>query len=404
MTYGLLDGVRVVELSMYAFAPSATAILADWGADVIKVVPPDVADPMRGNPVAGLPERDVGIAFMWELMNRGKRCVGIDVSQPAGREVLYELVAEADVFVTNLLPDARRRFEIDIDDLRGVKPELIYARASGHGPKGPESGVGGFDHTDFWARTGIGHAASMASGAFVAQVGPAMGDLSSGAFLAGGIAAALVRRQRTGEGGVVDVSLLSSGTWMFAPSVMASQLYDIETIPRPRHHDLPNPLVAAYTTKDERDIYFAGVQTDRHFDAFCHAIGHPELLDDERFGTLEARQTNAAACIEALDAVFAMRTLAEWLDVLAGVSTPWSVVQSAREAGTDEQVRANGYVTSVDTGTVSYPTVASPVQFDERAPELTPAPDHGEHTDAVLAELGYGPTRVGALRSAGVVS
>jgi crotonobetainyl-CoA:carnitine CoA-transferase CaiB-like acyl-CoA transferase len=231
MPYNLLAGIRVVEASMYAFAPSAGAVLADWGADVIKVVPPETMDPMNGNPVAGLPDREVGVAFMWEITNRGKRCVGVDQRTEGGQRVMASLVGSADVFITNLLPSARRRFRVDVDDLTAIRPGLIYARASGHGPRGPESDAGGFDHTDFWARTGMAQAASQVSDEFVPQPGPALGDLASGAFLAGGIAAALFRRERTGEGAVVDVSLQSSGMWMFSPGVVASQLYDIDAIP-----------------------------------------------------------------------------------------------------------------------------------------------------------------------------
>src|SRR5579862_2935865 len=260
MSYDLLVGVKVVELAMYAFAPSSAAVLADWGADVIKVVPPAVADPMRGTPVAGLPDKDVGVAFMWEIMNRGKRCIGIDVSIDDGREVLVDLVGRADVFITNLLPGARRRFRLDPEDMFALNPGLIYGRASGHGDRGPEREYGGYDHTDFWARTGIGHAASMAAGEFVPQAGPAMGDLASGAFLAGAIAAALLRKHRTGRGAVVDVSLLSAGMWMASPGVVASQIYGVDNIPRYGHADLPNPLVAAYATRDGRLIYLSGIQ------------------------------------------------------------------------------------------------------------------------------------------------
>ena len=185
MSYDVLDGVRVVELSMYAFAPSCAAVLADWGADVIKVVPPGTADPMMGTPVAGLPSRDVGVAFMWEIMNRGKRCIGLDASVGEGREVLLDLVRRADVFITNLLPGARQRFGVDTGDMFAVNERLVYGRASGHGDRGPERESGGFDHTDFWARTGIGHAASSVADEFVPQAGPALGDLTAGAFLAG---------------------------------------------------------------------------------------------------------------------------------------------------------------------------------------------------------------------------
>jgi crotonobetainyl-CoA:carnitine CoA-transferase CaiB-like acyl-CoA transferase len=242
---------------------------------------------------------------MWEIMNRGKRCIGLDLSRPDGQEILTDLVRDADVFITNLLPSARRRFSIDVDDLERINPRVVYARASGHGPEGPEKDVGGFDHTDFWARTGIGHAASLVADEFVPQAGPALGDLSSGAFLAGGIAAALFRRERTARGAVVDVSLLSSGMWAFSPAVVASTVYDVDTIPRVRHRKLANPMVAGYATRDQRTIYFAGVQTDRNFENFCEVIDRTDLLDDPRFATGAARRANARECIDVLDEIFA---------------------------------------------------------------------------------------------------
>ena len=194
--------------------------------------------------------------------------------------------------MTNLLPGARQRFSIDPDDLFAVNDSLVYARATGHGAEGPEREEGGCDHTDFWARTGIGHAASMVSDEFVPQPGPALGDLSAGAFLAGAIAAALYRRSRSGRGAVVDVSLLSSGLWVGAPAVVASQVYGVETIPRMRHRELPNALVAAYATRDGRLIYLAGIQTAGHFENFCEAIDRKDLLEDPRFATAADRVAN----------------------------------------------------------------------------------------------------------------
>jgi crotonobetainyl-CoA:carnitine CoA-transferase CaiB-like acyl-CoA transferase len=404
LPYDLLSGVKVVELSMYAFAPACAAVLADWGADVLKIVPPDTADPMRGNPIAGLPKKDVGVAFMWEQLNRGKRCLGLDVSKPEGQAVFARLVAEADVFVTNLLPPARARFGLDVDQLRAINPRIIYARATGHGHQGPERDVGGFDHTDFWARTGIAHAASMVTGEFAPQPGAAMGDASSGAFLAGAIAAALFRRERKGEGAVIDVSLLSFGVWAFAPAILASQLYGVDTVPRFSHAEQKNALVTAYTTRDGRQIYFAGVQTEKNFESFARIVGRAEMLNDPRFVDGAARQRNARALILALDAAFAERDLAEWVDRLRDCQTPWAVVQTAAEAARDPQVAANGYLVPVQGLGAAYPLVASPAQFDEASPTLTRAPDHGEHTETVLLDLGLEWDAIEEMKARGAIN
>ena len=403
MTYDVLDGVKVVELSMYAFAPSSAAVLADWGAEVVKVVPPGQADPMMGTPVAALPPVDVGVAFMWEVLNRGKRCIGLDVSAPDGRDVLLRLVRGADVFITNLLPGARQRFGLEPDDVFAVNERIVYARATGHGDRGPERHLGGYDMTDFWARSGIGHAASQVSDEFVPLVGPAFGDLTSGTFLAGAIAAALFRRERTGRGAVVDVSLLSSGVWALSPGIVASQLYGIDTVPRFPHAQAPNPMVNVYATRDRRLIYISGIQTEADFGRFCTAIGRQDLLDDPRFATSSARLAHAAECVAVLDGVFGEHDLAEWKALLVRMATPWMVVQTAAEAAADAQVAANGYLVDVDGATRRYPLVASPAQFDREAPTLRRAPGHGEHTDEVLAELGFGTDEVLRLKESGAV-
>jgi crotonobetainyl-CoA:carnitine CoA-transferase CaiB-like acyl-CoA transferase len=403
VSYDTLDGVRVVEVAMYAFAPSAGAVLADWGADVVKVVPAEIADPMLGNPIAGLPENETGIAFMWQLLNRGKRCVALDLEAEAGRDVLHDLIATADVLITNLLPRARQRFGLEPDALLTRHERLIYARASGHGPEGPERDDGGYDHTDFWARTGIAQAASQVSDEFVPQPVPAMGDLSSGAFLAGAIAAALFRRERTGRGALVDVSLLSSGMWVAQPSVVAAHLFGVPTVPRMRHADSMNAFVGAYRTSDDRLINLAGIRTDKGFDEFCALVGRPDIADDPRFATAEGRYEHRRALIGIMDEVFASKDLATWIEIFAAFDTPWSVVQTAAEAAVDPQVAANHYLVPVTGMPSDFALVPSPAQFDAQVPSLAPAPEHGQHTEAVLLELGRTWDDIARLQSDSVI-
>jgi len=388
--YDILEGVRVVEVSMFAFGPSAAAVLGEWGADVVKVVHPAFGDPMRAQAIANLPSREDDLSFMWEILNRNKRCIAVDLSTDAGRSILDDLLVDADVFLTNFLPDSREKLRIDVDDVRAVNDRIIYARASGQGVRGPEAEKGGFDHTSYWCRSGIAHSAAQVGVEFIPQVGPAFGDLASGFALASGVAGALYRRERTGRPAVVDVSLLGMGVWMFGPAIVASELYDVDTIPRQRHQDLPNPLVAAYETSDGRQIYIAGVRTDGDWLNFCTTIERPDLADDPRFADGPARLANRVECISKLDEVFAARSLDEWRELLDGLTTPWTVVQTAHEAFHDPQVSANGYVVPVTAqGRTAMKLVASPVQFDEQPAEVTPAPEHGEHTEQILLERGH---------------
>ena len=221
---GRLDGIRVLEVAMYGFVPSAGAVLAEWGADVIKVEHAVTGDPQRGlrqtGPlrVEGDPNPNI------EHANRGKRAIGLDMSKPEGLEVLLELAKRADVFLTSFLPGHRRKFGIDVDDIRAVNPKIIYARGSALGPRGRESEKGGYDMTAFWCRAGT--AATITPPGIEGMIGPpgpAYGDTISGTNLAGGIAAALLKRERTGEPSTVDVSLLGSGLWAMGHTIALTQ-------------------------------------------------------------------------------------------------------------------------------------------------------------------------------------
>ncbi|HSA52883.1 MAG TPA: CoA transferase [Yinghuangia sp.] len=398
-----LEGIRVLEVAMYGFVPSAGGVLAEWGADVIKVEHAVTGDPQRGLrqtgtfKVEGDPNPNV------EHANRGKRSIGLDMSKPEGREVLYELAKRADVFLTSFLPNHRTKFGIDVDDIRKVNPKVIYARGSALGPRGPEATKGGYDMTAFWARGGT--AASITppgSGGMITPPAPAYGDTISGTNLAGGVAAALLKRERTGEPSVVDVSLLSSGLWAMGHGIALSlHLNQAWVANAPGTHGSPgNPLSGLYATKDDRYISFVMLQPTKFWADVCHHIDRPELADDPRFTSAEGFKEHTEEAAAILREVIGSRTLPEWTEKFATLAGPWAPVQDTLQLGADHQVRDNEYI--VQAGELEL--VANPVQFDVQAPQTQGAPEFAAQTEEVLMELGFDWDRILALKAASVVT
>jgi crotonobetainyl-CoA:carnitine CoA-transferase CaiB-like acyl-CoA transferase len=404
-----MDGVRVVEVAQWWFVPAGVAILADWGADVIKVEHAVSGDPLRGLQVGRdeLGGGGDGRNFLFEQTNRGKRSVGVDLGNDRGREVLYELVREADVFVTNYLNTVRAKLRIDVDDLRAVNQQLVYVRGTGQGSKGPDADRGGFDATSSWYRGGFAyvHRPDDSSEAPLIQR-PAYGDSLGGLTLAGAVAAALFKRANTGETSVVDVSLLASTLWMLAPDVIASRIHDIPCIPMGDPTTPANPLVNIYATQDGGWIQLAMIQSDRHWPDLVERLGHPELLDDARFMDTASRATNRDQCVAALQAVFETAPLHEWTRRLADAVGVWAALQSPRDVHDDLQVRANGYLSYLtDEDGNEIPVVNAPVQFDEQNLRLVRlAPRLAEHTNEVLRSvLGWDADTIHDLKVVGAI-
>lgn len=400
---GILAGVRIVELAQWIFVPSAGALLADLGAGVIKVEHPREGDPARGLRTQGLSPGGSGPNLAVEQNNRGKRSVGIDVKQEAGRELLLRLVAGADVFLTSLRPAALDRLALGVEALRARNPRLIYARGHGLGARGPDANRPSYDMSAFWSRGGVAHSLTPPDAERAVGQRPGFGDHTSAMNLAFGIASALFRRERSGEPSVVDVSLLGTAMWVMSSDVVysASPAYDAHAGMR---GPIANPLTATYRTRDGRFLALVMLQADRHWADFCRHLGRPEWIDDPRYADATSRRANAAACARDLEAVFAMRSLAEWKQQLATLDAAWEPQQSVRELREDPQARANGYLTELvsDAGE-RYELVSNPCQFDGNVPELHPAPECGAHTEEVLLELGLGWDEIGALRSDGVL-
>ncbi len=400
-----LDGVRVLEVATHVFAPLAGAVLAEWGADVVKVEAPDGGDPYRGLVTAGLHPLHEGVDPYFQSANRGKASVGIDLTHPDGRALLSRLVAGADVFVTNLRAGARGRLRLEVDDIRADNPSAVYVRATAFGACGPDAGRGGYDASAYWARSGMQHALTPPDAAWPTPARPAFGDVVGALAIAGAVSTALYRRATTGEASVIDASLLAAGMWQLQPDIVSATLDggDPERRP-PDRATARNPLMLTYRTADGRFLALAMLAADRHWPDLCRVLGHPEAATDPRFADMEARRRNAAACVAWLDEVFAGRDLDEWRRVLAGFAGEWAPVQTPGELHDDPQVVANGYLPDVDMGGgVSLPLVASPVQFDEQPGRPTRAPEHGEHTEAVLLGLGLSWDEITALKDRGAI-
>jgi len=402
MNAGPMEGIRVLEVAMYGFVPSAGAVLADWGADVIKVEHAVTGDPQRGMRQTGSYRIEGDPNPNIEHANRGKRSIGLDIARPGGLEVLYDLARRSDVFLTNFLPSSRRKLKIDVADIQTVNPRIIYARGSALGPRGAEADRGGYDMTAFWCRGTSAASLTPPNVEGLILPPPAYGDTISGTNLAGGIAAALLKRERTGEPSVVDVSLLGSGLWAMGHALAVSlDLGRSWVAPPAGAHGAPNnPLSGLYRTADGRYLSFVMLQPGKFWADVCQHIDRPELADDPRFATAEQLAANTGEAVKLLQEVIATRTLAEWAERFATLAGPWAPVQDTLQAGQDAQVRANEYI--LPAGELEL--VSSPVQFDVTAPQLHAAPEFAAQSEEILLELGLDWDRIIALKEAGAVT
>jgi crotonobetainyl-CoA:carnitine CoA-transferase CaiB-like acyl-CoA transferase len=399
---GPLDGTRVLELGIWVAVPSAAAVLADWGAQVVKIEPPD-GDPLRALAATGLVpyQPDVNPAF--QLDNRGKRSVVLDLRLPAGRALAHALVARSDVFLTNLRRRKVAALGMDYATLSRVNARLVYAGLTGYGPGGPEADRAAFDYAAFWARAGIMASLGEPEGPPPTQR-PGMGDHMTGLGLAGAIAAALFARERTGVGQEIETSLYQNGLWMLGSDVQAAITTGYCHVPGGRGA-APNPLFNFYRTKDGRWLHLIMLQPDRHWRTFCSAIGRAELVADERFATAVARFVHCRALIEILDPIFASRTLTEWADVLDRSECYWGRVQVVAEVIDDAQAEAVGAFRTVELPDGRpLRIVASPHGFSATPATVAgAAPELGQHTEEVLLEAGYTWEDIARLKDTGVL-
>jgi crotonobetainyl-CoA:carnitine CoA-transferase CaiB-like acyl-CoA transferase len=382
--------------------PAAGAVLAEFGADVIKVERPHSGDIQRGMIFSGITPAFNGTSLQMEVTNRGgKRSIGLDIRSEGGRELLLRLVASADVFLTSLLPKTRRRLGIDIEDIRKVNPNIVYAYGHGVGTKGPDAEKGGYDMTAYWCRGGFAHAVTDTDFPRPVRMRGATGDKFGAMNLMGGIAAALFKRERTGEGSDVEVSLLGTAVWQISSDLVYSKALQIDNTREIRGR---NPLVQYYECSDDRWLVASLIESDRWWPAFAAAIGRTDLIDDPLFKDFQTREDNCDACVEVLAQHFKTRTLAEWRVALADFGGPWEPLQTPNEVADDPQVVANEYMTNITAKTgVEVPVVPAPIRFDGKLGRLDPCPEAGEHTEEIILELGDDWDKIIAYKDAGYI-
>jgi crotonobetainyl-CoA:carnitine CoA-transferase CaiB-like acyl-CoA transferase len=399
----VLKGFRVLDVSTHGVVPIAGSILADWGAEVIKVEDPEHPDVMRGGVPWGVPPPEHGSGHLFHTFNRGKRCAAINLKHERGREALLRLVDTSDVFITSYLTGVRQRLGIDVETIRKRKPDIVYGRNTGRGTRGPFAELGGFDATSYWSRAGVANATTLPGQEIPTTMpSPAFGDSQTGFALASGVVAALLHRERTGEGTVVDTSLLNSGMWAMQAAIVAATLMGTEDMRRPPRGS-GAPMVNSYRTKDDRFIHMC-MDQQRYWPSFCDGVGKPEWKDDPRLATHEAREANGEYCVKLVEELFAQRTLAEWRDVLSGQRGPFDPVQKVGELAADPQVVANGYIGTVeDEAGRTLSLVAPPVQFNGEPYATRAGPGHGADTDDLLVEVGYDIEDVMQLKMDGAI-
>ena len=399
---GPMSGVKVVEIGVWVAGPAAGGVLADWGAEVVKIEPPGLGDPARS--FSQMLGGDLPFNPIFENDNRSKRSIVLDLRQEGALEIARELIADADVFLTNIRMAGLERLGLDPKTLLERHPRLVYGFINGYGLEGPDAGRAAYDIAGFWARSGIAHMLTSPGSHPPFQRG-GMGDHTAGQSLAGGISAALFHRERTGEGQLVTTSLLRQGVYTLSFDLSVAIRFGVN-MGVAKREAMGNPCINNYQDSEGRWFWIVGLEGDRHWPPLCRVAGHPEWIDDPRFANLGGRAEHAAEIITELDRVFATKTRDEWAKIFdAEEDMWWAPVQDLDEVMADEQVHAGGGFVDVPDGGTTTKLPATPVDFGGTPWEpRAMAPEHGQHTDEVLQELGRSPDQIVALREKGVVA
>jgi len=380
-----LSDIRVIELGVWVAAPAVGALLADWGAEVIKIEPA-TGDPMRWVFGSIGASKDLpNPAFT--LDNRGKRSAVLDLAEPSDRDRLERLLDGADVFVTNLRPDALEKLGLDPAATVERHPRLVYCSISGYGLRGEERNRPSYDLGAFWARSGLSHQMADRDGVPLNARG-AVGDHITGLAALAGVLAAVLEQRHTGRGRVVEVSLLGTGAYVLGWDLSLQLALGKVAGPEAREKNRM-PLMNSYRTSDGRWFFFIGLEMDRHLPTVCRALGHPELLEDPRFADAPAIRRNASALIALFDDIIGRRTLAEWSAEFERAGVWWAPVRTPAEVLADPQLVANAGIVELagDADDPGPRSIGGPVTFSDVSRRPGPAPGLGEHTAEILDEL-----------------
>jgi len=422
-----LEGIKVIDVSQVAAVPMCARHFADFGADVIHVEHPVTGDSWRVFQAVTAEQKACAPSdfnYNFENFNRNKRGVTVDLSQEGGREIIYKLVEQADVFVSNLRLFELERYKLEYTDLCKINPRIICGNVSGYGKTGPDRNLPAYDATAYFARSGI---PSMLSdpGSFTLGYRPTVGDNVAALALAYGVMMALFQREKTGVGQEVDISLLHTALYQFSfdvAGVLATGLdFDDwrESPPQElldqaqavtmqlmafRSARATSPLTGMYMTKDFKALIFVVLQPDRYWAKFCKAIGQEDMADDPKYQSIEGRAEHIVFLRQAITEVFLTKTLDEWRPLLEGM--PYAPMQTVKEAVNDTQARESGCFVAYDHpqhGRIE--AVANPVILSkDPATVRIPAPEFSQHTEEVLLEIGYQWEDIARFKEQGVIA
>ena len=397
---GPLEGIRVIEMGFWVAGPGAAAIMADWGANVIKIEPPD-GDPFRGMflNAAGL---DVPDNPPFELDNRGKRSIGLNLQHPEGRAIAHRLLEHADVFVSNVRQPALLKVGLSYEEVQRINPRLVYCHVSGYGLVGDDCDRPAYDIGAYWARAGLA-ASLVPTGTEPPQQRGGMGDHTTAVAAVSAVCAALVARARTGQGQLVSTSLLRTGMYVLGWDLSIRLRFGHVAAPYTRQ-GIPNPMINSYKAADHRWFWLLGLQGDRHWPDLVGAIDQPPLLADTRFRDMKGRRENAAALVAILDEIFNTKSFDEWIAIFDRSNVWWAPVQTPDQVVADPQARAAGGIVSGPVNGGEADVVASPADFAGTPwKPTTPAPELGQHTEEILLEAGYDWDAIAQLKDQGAI-